>query len=262
MVGQGLMHSVEYHPHVMSEADWWLCGDCQSLNNLSARTCYSCGRRKPAHAVRATEVLGLIPVESWDGKVRYLQRDVPPEPRPWVRPIRDPVRRPTLAVAPRPPYGARITYHPTVVPPSPGQARARVGTHPGRPSTAMPTGDPSMAPRMERPDEPPAVAVGPGLPVPPEDPAIVDRGPHWPHWRDLLDVPTPRADRLRAAYGPGGYSTQMRDEVPTRSAGLRAALASARRDRRPDVGPSLDAEKGITTEASGRTSGAEGMREG
>ena len=40
----------------MSEADWWLCPECQSLNNLSARKCYSCRAKKPTDAARASEI--------------------------------------------------------------------------------------------------------------------------------------------------------------------------------------------------------------
>ena len=90
----------------------------RSLNNLSARRCYACRRRKPKRASRASQLLGYRPVVSWDGKVR-LEMLVPsetsagmerPATAPKPPPLREPPRRSTLEVAPSPPQGARICY--------------------------------------------------------------------------------------------------------------------------------------------------------
>jgi hypothetical protein len=74
-----------------SEVDWWLCETCQSLNNLSARRCYSCRERRPRDPLRAGDLLGYRAVVGRDGKVSF-------EPRPAVEgaprvlpPLRDPV---------------------------------------------------------------------------------------------------------------------------------------------------------------------------
>ena len=176
----------------MSEADWWLCPQCQSLNNLSARKCYSCRKRKPKNAVRASEQLGYQPVVDENGKVSLegirAPSDQPQSPAETMpSPLRDPVLRDTLAVAPQPPRGARITYRMAVAaaplpPPSgfiaPGQPGPRPLTPVG-PGPAMPhMGFPPRAP----------------------PPVIADAAQQWPHWRELLDVAKPQGDRLRAAY--------------------------------------------------------------
>jgi hypothetical protein len=53
------------------EADLWLYEGCQSLNHHSARKCYSCRKRKPKRAQRASQFLGYVPVITWDKRVRF-----------------------------------------------------------------------------------------------------------------------------------------------------------------------------------------------
>jgi hypothetical protein len=204
----------------MSEADWWLCGHCQSLNNLSARKCYSCRKRKPRDAVRASERLGYVPVFSESGKVSLvpITPTVAAQPEEDVArpaPLRDPVQRDTLAVAPRPPHGARITYQPEATPPPPPP-----GGH--WPAAGLP----------------PSIGVGPGL-VPglggePTGVPVAATADHvqWPHWRDLLDGPTPEGERLRAAYETDGDAVPG-VEAPAgqqRSSALSQAIKRARDD--------------------------------
>jgi len=169
----------------MGEADWWLCGGCLSLNNLAARKCYSCRQPRPRDAVRASEYLGYVPVVSWDGKVAMHDRrlEIAQEKAPEqgaLPPLRDPIPRDTLAVAPRPPHPARITYRETVPPP----------TAPG-----VPAGPIAGAAQ-------PVTAVGPGpighrdaRQVPPVAPPRGSDSPPWPHWRELLDGPDQRGRR-------------------------------------------------------------------
>jgi hypothetical protein len=204
----------------MSEADWWLCSGCSSLNNLAARKCYSCGQRKPKAAQRASEYLGYVPDVSWDGKVTLRQLpiesraralelgDAPPVIPAPPPPMREPLPRDTLAVAPRPPHPATITYRleppaPPAMPALPAMLHHPMDT-PGHPPTVVgPAGpggpvDPA-APRPEGnvpavPSARPVVAVGPGPYMVPQSPAE-----QWPHWRELLDVPAPHAERLRPA---------------------------------------------------------------
>ena len=111
----------------MSEADWWVCVRCQSLNSLSARKCYSCRNKKPKVVARASDVLGYRVRESWDGKVRLEQQQPvyldPPAPPPEPARLRDPIPRNVVAVAPPPPRGARITYRQTI--PGPDEPRLR-----------------------------------------------------------------------------------------------------------------------------------------
>lgn len=186
----------------MSEADWWLCSGCSSLNNLSARKCYSCGQRKPKHAPRASEYLGYVPVVSWDGKVSLEQlplesapQPAQAEPRPQAGPvlpppIREPLPRDTLAVAPRPPHPARITYRPDPQPrPTPAPYVMPTPSGPAGRAVAPPG-----TPGLSAPSPGPIVAVGPGpVAVPP------NAAEQWPHWRELFDGPTPRAEQLRPA---------------------------------------------------------------
>ncbi len=203
---------------VMGEADWWLCDGCQSLNNLSARKCYSCRRHKPRSAARASELLGYVPVVSWDGRVSFQgverSESVAAEPGPLrPPPLRDPVRRDTLAVAPRPPDGARITYQlaGASAPPPAGPARP----------TAR--------------DSRPLVGVGPGpAPTPSESSRSVPlrpvngRSQQWPHWRDLLDGPRPEGQRLRAAYAADANAPSETARATAQSGALSQAMRGAR----------------------------------
>jgi hypothetical protein len=187
----------------MSEADWWICGDCQSLNNLSARKCYKCRTRKPQDAVRASDYLGYQPVESWDGRVTMRMNEWPDRAPGEVGsqadlpPLRDPVRRDTLAVAPRPPRGARIEYSdpPEVPPPPVSDAWAEIG------APQAPAGSGILGQVAHRPD-----AVGPAnhpgarAMSDPGEAIAEHQAEQRAHWQDLLDVPRPDADRLRAAY--------------------------------------------------------------
>ncbi len=221
----------------MSEADWWLCSHCQSLNNLSARKCYSCRRRKPKDSVRASEYLGYVPVVDQNGKVALA--DIPPPATgqqlgpaaTGLPPLRDPIRRDTLAVAPRPPGGARITYRPPMPAPT-----ANMGPLPAQqprgpqPLPPMPAGPPlSRGPA-------PLVATGPGPgPAPPAQRVAVPVIPipgqteRWAHWGDLLDVPKPAADRLRAAYSRDHATATTMEDVTGghSSAALTEAMKSA-----------------------------------
>lgn len=237
----------------MGEADWWLCASCSSLNNLAARKCYSCGQRKSKHAVRASEYLGYRPVVSWDGKVKLenltAEERVRVAPQAsdmtsQLTPLREPVQRNTLAVAPRPPHPARITYRlveaapgaPRTLPPlygraaspaPPGAPRAgaapeplTVPVGPGPDATARPPG----APEAGGSPGPLTVAVGPG-----PDPAALPPGQQWPHWQELLDGPVPHAERLRTAAS-GDAASGTRTNVGSRSDGmtLRSAIRLAR----------------------------------
>ncbi len=195
----------------MSEADWWLCGHCQSLNNLSARKCYSCRSRKPKDPVRASEYLGYVPFTDENGKVTLSA--IPPPTMAQRReaaavrlpPLRDPILRDTLVVAPRPPAGARITYYSSPLVPLPHQPSPLPPTPPLRlppPPGPGPWPGPWVTPG-------PLVAMGPGpMPAPAAQPgeftplpiSIPGQTERWAHWSDLLDVPKPAADRLRATY--------------------------------------------------------------
>lgn len=205
----------------MGEADWWLCVECQSLNNFSARKCYSCRKRKPKNTVRASEYLGYEPVKSWDGKVE-MRTILPPAPPQGVAaaklaipPLRDPVRRDTLAIAPRPPEGARIVYRdPPALPPPPPPSPLQPS--PLQPPLAMPPVAaspldrlnliaPAPNPSAPTPGPRPLVGVGPAPPPPAPTPDVAvtyvvqHDAEQRSHWQDLLDVPTPKAHRLRAA---------------------------------------------------------------
>ena len=209
----------------MSEADWWVCARCQSLNNLSARKCYSCRTPKPKEVRRSSEVLGYRPVISWDGKVR-LEPSLPPtltQPGQLqgvsrATPLREPPRRSILDVAPRPPHGARISYRPIErrsdapgsLPAAPGSGFVGVPIVAGQPSPSDRGPSRFVPGRLVYP------ASGPSLPPPappapvPMQPAEADRshlpepgfsmqvGP-WPHWQELLSAPTPNVERLRGS---------------------------------------------------------------
>ncbi len=202
----------------MSEADWWLCGHCQSLNNLSARKCYSCRRRKPKQTVRASEYLGYVPFIDANGKVAMA--DIPPPivsrrldaASVHLPPLRDPILRDTLEVAPRPPEGARITYRSSPTPPPPPQAEL---LPPLPPLPPLPSGPPlPTVPAVPAGPGPlvapgPLIAMGPGpMPVLGAQPVVAvpvsipipGQTERWAHWSDLLDVPKPTADRLRTTY--------------------------------------------------------------
>lgn len=239
----------------MGEADWWLCGACSSLNNLAARKCYSCGQGKPREAVRASEYLGYRPVVSWDGKVRLEQLTAEEREAEGgaqqakraelqVPALREPVPRDTLAVAPRPPNPARITYRLEVPPPVPpgalpmrGPGPMLAGTLPtapgpvGVPGPVVPgPGAPGLgAPGLGAPgpggvSASPLKAVGPG-------PAVAARPPGdpWPHWRELLAGPTPHAERLRDTVS-GNATPRARSEPGSPEGGmtLRSAIRRAR----------------------------------
>jgi hypothetical protein len=97
----------------MPEADWWLCPRCRSLNNLPAGKCFACRLKRPRGAPKASEILGYTPRVSWDGKVSLeaaSRADTAASLRRAL-PLRIPERRSILSVAPRPPAGARATYH-------------------------------------------------------------------------------------------------------------------------------------------------------
>ncbi len=239
----------------MSEADWWLCDSCSSLNNLAARKCYSCDKRKPKDAVRASEFLNYRPVVSWDGKVRLEQlpfdeqsprEDLPraPRSRPLPPPLRQPMPRDTLAVAPRPPHPARITYRldeqPITPPPRPAWGPTAASPPPGA------IGPDATTAR-------PPVPVGPGPEVDAQPP-----GEPWPHWKELLDAPAPQAERLRAsasrdaARGLRGGAGSGADGLTLRSAIRLARTGDAREfvpwpeeDRRPATA------EGVTSDDTG-----------
>jgi hypothetical protein len=207
----------------MPEADWWLCDRCQSLNNLSARKCYSCYRPKPKGSRRASQYLNYVPVITWDKKVRFEE---PPSvvaeiedkqleiTRPPLPPLRDPVSRSITDVAPQVPYGVRITYRaveppppPRMMPgPAPDSPLARVvgapsALHPsaGPPQrlVPVPVGPPGRPPEQPRPVVAVPIEAGP----PPQAAQPPPVAASWAHWNELLDVPTvPDADRLRRAF--------------------------------------------------------------
>jgi hypothetical protein len=264
----------------MPEADWWLCGSCQSLNHLSARTCYSCRRRKPKAPQRASEHLNYVPVVTWDGRVRFEQPPRPLDeqvqlPQAWrlPPPLRDPVLRHITDVAPPVPHGARITYRTVEPPPRPAPAPQILSAQPPSPVFAVPPmashdptlpvglpPSPALPPRLApaRPvgAEPrPVVAVpvdpagGPAWPMRPVVPIPVEPtaqpdppGPGmqpsevtWPHWRDLLDVRTPDATRLREALVSGASGRSWRDEKPWTPQPPSPVVVARSADDRPDA---------------------------
>jgi hypothetical protein len=232
----------------MSEADWWLCDTCQSLNNLSARRCYSCRRRKPKRAQRASQHLGYRVIMSWDGKVRleqaeppqleiHLQQTVAPPP-----PLRAPVPRSIADLTPRPPQGARITYwlgdpardprRRASFPPYPGAVVA-VPIEPGMPPPAVPAmagGALEGPPPSSRPVVPMPVGSGPAGPNgrPLAAIPIVPSGPSFPHWQDLLDVPRPDPARLRQALGSAAHRSSRATWSPSTSLVDQAGSAPTR----------------------------------
>lgn len=161
----------------MGDADWWLC-ECQSLNNLSARRCYSCRRRKPKAPVRASEHLGYRIVVTWDGKIR-LEDPPPPElvvlPVALRRPppLREPVLRSITDVAPSAPQGTRITYwlgDPTQDPRRPVAPRPPMPSMPPLAPPMPPPGPPgwhppASAPAWHPPAPPPHGEAPPTLPA-------------------------------------------------------------------------------------------------
>ena len=230
------------------EADWWLCDSCHSLNNLSARRCYSCRKRKLKRASRASQLLGYRPVISWDGKVR-LETLVPsetsagierPATAPKPPPLREPPHRSTLEVAPSPPRGARICYRVEPLPimriPPPAGPLSRLvavpiqpdpyagppGPNGGQvPSEVLPSQQPPVAP-------PPASVSRPESPDEPQPLDIQHVGP-WPHWRDLLDVSAHDVDRLRAPLSSAALASASGAGVggPVGGSGLAGAMKSA-----------------------------------
>jgi hypothetical protein len=232
-----------------SEADWWLCDSCHSLNNLSARRCYSCRKRKPKRASRASQLLGYRPVVSRDGKVR-LETFVPSvtsagDDRPAAAtkppPLREPPRRSTLEVAPSPPQGARICYQvveplPIMRAPPPAGPLTRLVAVPIQPDPyAGPPGPngrrvpsstlPSQHPPVVRPQS----SVGsPERPDEPQPADIQHVGP-WPHWRDLLDVSAPGVDRLRDTLSSTALASASGAGAggPMSGSGLAGAIKSA-----------------------------------
>jgi len=230
------------------EADWWLCDSCQSLNNLSARRCYSCRKRKLKRASRASQLLGYRPIVSWDGKVR-LEMPVPPVTSAGIErpaaatkppPLREPPRRSTLEVAPSPPHGARICYRvepsPIMRTPPPAGPLPRLVAVPIQPDPyAGPPGlNGGRLPSSILSSQPPPVARPPtsaGTPGRLDELQPVDIqhvGP-WPHWRDILDVSAPDVDRLRETLSSVTLSSESGAGVggPVSGSGLAGAMKSA-----------------------------------
>jgi hypothetical protein len=224
----------------MVEVDWWYCDSCQSFNSLSARKCYSCRKRKPKQASRASHMLGYQPVVSWDGKVSLEMRvpsvtstkieRLPAPPKP--PPLREPTRRSTLEVAPRPPQGARISYRvveppPFMQPPPPAGPPPRFVAVPiwSDPNVGPPApngvGVPPSILSSQRPYVvPPPTALGDVERREEPTPADIQHVGPWPHWRDLLDVSAPDVDRLRSASS----STAL---APASGAGVGAQLGGS-----------------------------------
>lgn len=245
----------------MGEADWWLCGECQSLNNLSARKCYSCRAQKPKVAVRASQLLGYQPVESWNGRITMRMNEWPDArvaesaARSNLPPLRDPVSRDTLAVAPRPPQGARIEYRDPPAVPQPAPA-GWVGF------VALP---PPGGPLLSSQDGPGSTAAGTGAPSHPQDVPDPDvtiaehQAEQRSHWQDLLDVPTPDAGRLRATYAADHVqdaveSTQPHDNLALHRAMRGIRYGEGRRARPLVIWPEADLSRSTKTDtaASGR----------
>jgi len=232
-----------------SEADWWLCDSCQSLNSLSARRCYSCRKRKPKRASRASQLLGYRPVVSWDGKVKF-EMPVPPVDSAKIErlaaptkppPLREPPRRSTLEVAPSPPQGARICYRvveplPIMRAPPPAGPPPRLVAVPIQPDPYAgppgPTG--GRVPSSILPSQQPPVArppMSPGTPGRRDEPQPADIqhvGP-WPHWRDLLDLSAPDVNRLRDTLSSSTSGAGLGG--PVSGSGLAGAMKSALSER-------------------------------
>lgn len=201
----------------MGDGDWWLCEQCQSLNNFAAGKCYSCRKRKPKQVVRASEYLGYELIETWDGKLT-MQVRMPPQSSPTgadthshLLPMRPPIPRDITAVAPPPPDGARIVYREAPEPPPAPPAPLPMGP----PMTAagaawVPVAPPTEGQRL--------IGVGPGPPSffgPSADfsaDAMPQQAEQWPHWQELLDIPTPKAEKLRDPTAGVGASD---DAAPT-----------------------------------------------
>ena len=159
----------------MGESDWWLCGQCRSLNNLSAGKCYSCHRSKPKDSQRASAFLGYEPVVTRDGKVR-LDFPTPSADEPasdalaaasQMVPLRDPIPRSITDVAPRVPHGARIVYR-LHEPPMPPRPRCTTPFAPAPPMAAPRPAPWSPAPGWRPAPRPPgAPAMPPAMPRPP-----------------------------------------------------------------------------------------------
>lgn len=199
----------------MGEADWWLCGTCQSLNNLSARKCYSCRTRKPRDAVRATDYLGYRPVESWDGRITMRMNEFPDavtkENRGQLKPppLRDPVLRDIQAVAPRPPHGARIEYRePSQISPPPlrpgvaplGATRPVFAGWSGIVAPPISGGSQVLGHGHRSDRFGPAVRPDVRALVDPAETIAQHQAEQRSHWQDLLDVPTLQASRLRSTH--------------------------------------------------------------
>ena len=198
----------------MGESDWWLCGQCRSLNNLSAGKCYSCHRSKPKDSQRASAFLGYEPVVTRDGKVR-LDFPTPSADEPasdalaaasQIVPLRDPIPRSITDVAPRVPHGARIVYrlHEPPMPPRP--TRPPMGH---RPPFAP---GPPMAPPPRIPG-PASVVWRPGRPVPPGAPAMPPAMPRppvagpFPGPRPVVGMPVGRPAMVGVPVAHGRPST-------------------------------------------------------
>ena len=241
----------------MSESDWWVCSHCKSLNSLSARKCYSCRKGKAKTAERASHLLNYRTVVSWDGKVRMEQRTVEAEEMAKIPPLRVPLRRAITAVAPRPPEGARITYQPAPAPPLAPMPSAWVRPGPPPGSDVL---QPSMA--LSGPP-PPVVPVGPGLqPIaaPPAPPPFTEEDqPRWSHWDELLDLPTPDAERLRVALGvadaeSSDVPTDVASVVRARPGAIQDAIMKVRDQR--DSGPRAAPTRPEADQATAPTDGS------
>jgi hypothetical protein len=242
----------------MGEADWWLCATCQSLNNLSARKCYSCRAKKPKQAVHASQLLGYQPVESWDGRITMRMNEWPDaaqdeaDSQAKPPPLRDPIQRDTLAVAPRPPQGARIEYRdpPEIAPPAPDLWTGIVAPPSARVQTASfqdPQGFVAVGPvaRSDAPDAPdPSTTIA------------AHQAEQRSHWQYLLDGPTPDADRLRKTYAAtdrsrdSGESTGPRDGFALHRAIRGIGYGEGRRSRPLVIWPEADLAQSSRADAS------------
>jgi hypothetical protein len=185
----------------MGESDWWMCGHCRSLNNLSARKCYSCHRGKPKDSARASDFLGYQPVITRDGKVRLEFPAPPKEPGPQqvgiaaqVPPLRDPIPRSITDVAPRVPHGTRIVYR-LHEPLMPGPMRPPFAPRPAMPapSNRLP-GPPPAAWHPAPPPRSGMPAMGPAVPPPPAS------GP-FPGPRPVMGMPVGRPPMVGVPIG-------------------------------------------------------------
>jgi hypothetical protein len=205
----------------MGESDWWLCGRCRSLNNLSARKCYSCGYGKPKDSQKASEFLGYESVVTADGKVRFDFPEHAAEATAAQRveatrqapPLRDPIPRSITEVAPRVPHGRRIVYRldgPPVPPPRPMPPLAPPPPMPV-PGHPMP-GHPMPGPRP--------VTWGPALPPPPGVPGMVPPMPPpvagpYAGPRPLVGMPIGRPAMVGVPVGRGHPPMRAPGPPPT-----------------------------------------------